>query len=98
RARRPARSPLFPYTTLFRSFALTGDDDPSHLGSGERPDVLPQVPQLGRETDLLREIPRGVDIQVNGPGVGVVEELPPSLFVAAPFGQLLPDHVVSEGV
>src|SRR3989442_15646866 len=51
--RRPPRSTLFPYTTLFRSHA-----DPVHLQLGRRPRLPPQLlhrlivlPALGRPTE-----------------------------------------------
>src|SRR3989449_10923854 len=44
--RRPPRSPLFPYTTLFRSL----DHDLPRRGAPRDPDLLGR----GRETDVLR--------------------------------------------
>src|SRR5689334_24623548 len=52
--RRPPRSTLFPYTTLFRSFRLDGRDDPEHGSRDARgrgpPHALSRV--LGGQRDV----------------------------------------------
>src|SRR3712207_8218223 len=43
--RRPPRSTLFPYTTLFRSFAATVEGDESKLGRGYLHSLAPALTQ-----------------------------------------------------
>src|SRR3712207_7848471 len=52
--RRPPRSTLFPYTTLFRS-ALLGVDDRGRLAAGQRADLV----ELGDALDVRRVMLRG---------------------------------------
>src|SRR2546430_13729871 len=48
--RRPPRSTLFPYTTLFRSVAIGRDDRPTYAGAGDRDQRVVLQP---RDTDFL---------------------------------------------
>src|SRR2546422_7863688 len=81
--RRPPRSTLFPYTTLFRSLGDDGVED----GVGDLVGDLVRVPfghRLGREDVALRwhmcQSRRGLEVQTSGapsrgqPGVGVRSE------------------------
>src|SRR2546422_4437372 len=52
--RRPPRSTLFPYTTLFRSKILRRKDDPLHATAGQiifqvGPDAVPQIVEMLRK-------------------------------------------------
>src|SRR5256885_12107258 len=55
--RRPPRSTLFPYTTLFRSAAEGCERHEDLLGEGDAP-AVPAVPELGRLREQLAK-PRG---------------------------------------
>src|SRR3712207_8207958 len=56
--RRPPRSTLFPYTTLFRSLDLQGADDPAREPHAEDPAVEPLRPGLRQR--VLRQVRGGV--------------------------------------
>src|SRR2546430_16336612 len=64
--RRPPRSTLFPYTTLFRSLAHTADVTRHRLGGREpvRVDVVQRdldVVELGEEEDVAEQVLREDD-------------------------------------
>src|SRR3712207_8175464 len=68
--RRPPRSTLFPYTTLFRSLVVGGRDDPAVVGEGAVDQLRGQDGVAEAEADLgLRE--RHLDGAVD-----LVEQLP----------------------
>src|SRR2546429_6327962 len=52
--RRPPRSTLFPYTTLFRSLLIRDADDPAPGGAGHR-DLAARVEDLHCPLRLLRQ-------------------------------------------
>src|SRR5437899_8721792 len=55
--RRPPRSTLFPYTTLFRSDSRTGSDPGrDRLGDGERRRVPDDVSRAGRSEEHTSEL------------------------------------------
>src|SRR5260370_35259449 len=93
--RRPPRSTLFPYTTLFRSVAMlsgvdsaAGDDQLAHL-LGDRAHGLP-LPGLGEvpERADVQASHRAVTVEAGGQAVGV------QVFPEAPgvTGQPAPTH------
>src|SRR2546426_12231502 len=61
--RRPPRSTLFPYTTLFRSRAAGAREHAQvHLGESDLPGVLLREPDVARHSDL-EPAPHGVPVQ-----------------------------------
>src|SRR3712207_8364818 len=66
--RRPPRSTLFPYTTLFRSHGADGDEHAPHVGArdglglriGQIDDRLDVVPRIEHGRERL-ELARGAD-------------------------------------
>src|SRR3712207_7987494 len=62
--RRPPRSTLFPYTTLFRSVGALVDDDQRAL---ELAHVLGVDPEVGLQRDLDVHALRHVDERATGP-------------------------------
>src|SRR5260370_28208650 len=57
--RRPPRSTLFPYTTLFRSLALLrGSDHILHAGDIGDPEIVPALEQIALVTAIRGNIDR----------------------------------------
>src|SRR5256886_15562947 len=78
--RRPPRSTLFPYTTLFRSNQLLNDDCLPHPGPAEQPDLAAlhergdQVDHLDPRLEYLRlglEVDELGRLAVNGPALRI---------------------------
>src|SRR3712207_9406769 len=73
--RRPPRSTLFPYTTLFRSHGARGDQD---RGAAHRPHILsPGVAgtRVRAEVDVAELLRGEVRVDLRGGDVGVAEHL-----------------------
>src|SRR3712207_9029697 len=80
--RRPPRSALFPYTTLFRSVVLAGRRD------ADRP--------AQRQQALGHDVPRLVDPDLRAPGVRALEhDDVAGLGLAEPVGHLVDQHPVT---
>src|SRR5436305_8939309 len=61
--RRPPRSTLFPYTTLFRSLALPGDEDDDGTASCLTPQQTREIESLvGQDEALANRVLKGYSI------------------------------------
>src|SRR3712207_8899672 len=62
--RRPPRSTLFPYTTLFRSPGAALDQDAGDVKRGEHPQPVNRTPdQVAHRHDRRRKHPQGVSVE-----------------------------------
>src|SRR5258705_4269649 len=62
--RRPPRSTLFPYTTLFRSAAPAGPGAPSRVHGGDGGAFRPRLPGLDRKSTRLESSHLGISYAV----------------------------------
>src|SRR2546430_17474600 len=89
--RRPPRSTLFPYTTLFRSRGARRRIRPAALGAHARRPILPVQPAGAAVPTIRRGTPpAGGDVAVREPGHGL-------LGAAAAAGRARRDHLDSTG-
>src|SRR5258708_26853647 len=69
--RRPPRSTLFPYTTLFRSLFMASERMRCHIGSAVFRDNAPSTPHAPRAHHVFGDAAAIADVRVEGNGVGV---------------------------